>query len=154
MYGPKTDGVDHINIYSKGKTGLGRFLTNFALSPFTHPEHGSFESVEGYWYWLKSGGTYEFMRLLHGAEAKTQGKKLPVVQRDDFEEQIKVAIRAKLLAHRGWLSQLIQSDLPLTHYYYYGYTTDNVKVIDAGYEWITEYIDSIRKKCKEAKWQA
>jgi hypothetical protein len=29
------DGVDHINVYSKGKTELGRMLSNFYPSPFT-----------------------------------------------------------------------------------------------------------------------
>lgn len=149
---PKEDGITHINIYSKGRTPLGRFLTNFALAPFDHPTDGPFESVEGYWYWLKTGRQHEILRLLHGAEAKTTGKKFDAVEIDGFDDQIKIAIRAKLLAHRGWLSQLIQSELPLTHYYYYGYDSASPKIIDAGYAWITEYIDSIRQKCKEKGW--
>lgn len=52
---PKTDGVDHINIYSKGKTWLGRELSNFAPLPqsievpimsLTFNCH----TVEGIWY--------------------------------------------------------------------------------------------------------
>jgi hypothetical protein len=34
---PTTDGIDHINIYSKGYTKLGRLLSNFTKSEFTHP---------------------------------------------------------------------------------------------------------------------
>ena len=45
MIDPKLDGIEHINIYSKGKTELGRLLTNFAQTPFIHPEYGRFESV-------------------------------------------------------------------------------------------------------------
>ncbi|ANA49207.1 hypothetical protein PMW_82 [Pseudomonas phage phiPMW] len=150
---PIDDGVTHINVYSKARTSLGRFLSNFALSPFTLKDHGSFESVEGYWYWLATGCKHEHLRLLHGYEAKAAGKKLERVEIDDFEGKIKLAIRQKLLTHRVYLSQLIASDLPLTHYYYYGYSLDNAKVVDAGYSWITDYIDSIRQACKEAKWQ-
>jgi hypothetical protein len=31
------DGTTHINIYSKGKTELGRFLTNFAYIGIGYP---------------------------------------------------------------------------------------------------------------------
>lgn len=151
---PIDDGVTHINVYSRARTALGRFLSNFALSPFTLPDHGSFESVEGYWYWLATGCKHEHLRILHGHEAKVAGKKLERVEVLDFESKIRVAIRQKLLTHRGFLSQLIASDLPLTHYYYYGSIDNKPKVIDAGYAWIIEYIDEIRRKCKEAKWDA
>ena len=48
-----TDGIDHINIYSKGYTKLGRLLSNFTKSEFTHPIYGHFMSVEGFWYYIK-----------------------------------------------------------------------------------------------------
>lgn len=51
-YDPKMDGVTHINIYSKGKTQLGRVASNFAYFPFEIPNDGRFSSVEGYWHWL------------------------------------------------------------------------------------------------------
>lgn len=151
---PKGDGVDHINIYSKGKTELGRWLTNFALSPFTLEDHGDFESVEGYWYWLATGRKHEVLRLLFGVEAKRTGKSFERVEMDGFEEEVKRGIRAKLLQHPKMLNRLIDSDLYLTHYYTYGYSEDNCKVMPAGYEWITEYIDSIRQTCKAKKWRA
>jgi len=34
MINPEEDGITHINIYSKGKTDLGRMLSNFAKLPF------------------------------------------------------------------------------------------------------------------------
>ena len=48
---PQNDGITHINVYSKGKTTLGRWLTNFAHTPIDTID-GHFESIEGYWYWL------------------------------------------------------------------------------------------------------
>ena len=30
---PSKDGIDHINIYSKGKTELGKYLSNFTYAP-------------------------------------------------------------------------------------------------------------------------
>ena len=42
--------------------------------------------------------------------------------------------------------ELINSNLPLTHYYVYG-----DKQVNAGYEWIVEHIELRRKQLKEWK---
>lgn len=51
MFDCQKDGIDHINVYSKGKTALGRFLSNFAQVDL-ETKNGNFSSVEAYWYWL------------------------------------------------------------------------------------------------------
>jgi hypothetical protein len=56
---PHKDGIDHINIYSRGKTEVGRQLSNFAHTPFTHKDYGYFNSVEGLWYYLITGCKHE-----------------------------------------------------------------------------------------------
>ena len=48
---PENDGIDHINVYSKGKTVLGRALSNFSYSRIRIPFLGTFLSVEAFWYW-------------------------------------------------------------------------------------------------------
>jgi hypothetical protein len=145
------DGISHINIYSRGKTPLGRFLSNFALAPFTEATLGRFASVEGLWYYLSTGRQHEMLRDLHGFEAKKQGKALERVEMpsDQFEKLIKVGITAKLLANPKMLNTLIECELPLAHYYTYG-----TKVVDAGYEWLVEYHDHIRRSCREKNWRA
>lgn len=144
VWNPEEDGLTHINIYSKGATPLGRWLTNFAESPFTHPVHGQFKSIEGFWYWLKTGKKHDTLRTLHGWQAKEQGKKYPSEECENFEQIIKTAIRAKLIANPQMLGALIQSSLPLAHYYVYG-----GKPVHAGYEWIVLYIEDIRRACHE-----
>jgi len=141
-WNPHEDGITHINVYSKGATDLGRWLTNFAFSPFTHPVHGSFDSLEGYWYWLTSGMQYDKLRKLHGYQAKSQGKIYPRIENHNFIPQFKSGIRAKLIANPDRLCQIIDNPLPLAHYYVYG---DCVK--HAGYEWITDYYTEIRQAC-------
>lgn len=148
-YVPEDDGVTHINIYSKGKTELGRWLTNFADSPFYHPEYGYFRTMEGFWYWLKTGMQYDQLREVYGFQAKELGRKWPAVEVERFEDKIKNAIRIKLLSHPHMLNKLIDSTLPLTHYYVYG-----GKLVPAGYEWITEYIENIRTACQQTNWRA
>lgn len=115
---PEDDGKTHINIYSKGKTRLGRDLSNFAHTPFTHKEHGAFASVEGYWYWLTRQD--ERLRHAHGFEAKQLGQSLPEVKRwhsEKFQSLIVEALEAKLAKHPAISSELSKTSLPLTHYY-------------------------------------
>ena len=96
MHDPNLDGVDHINVYSKGKTLLGQLLSNFAYSPFCHPEHGEFNSVEAFYYWLSTGKKYHRLCCLSGHAAKFHGSKLPREHCDNFEEEIKLAIKLKI----------------------------------------------------------
>lgn len=149
MIDPKLDGVEHINIYSKGKTELGRLLTNFAYAPFTHPEYGSFASVEGFWYWLRNGKQHEELRTMYGFKAKEYGKQFESVGCSTFQEDIKEAIRCKLRQNRNILKMLVDSNLPLEHYYWYG-NIDNPKVYDLPqYKWITGEIERIRAVCQK-----
>lgn len=145
------DGINHINVYSKGKTKIGRWLSNFAHSPFTIPEGDTFQSVEGYWYWLMIKGHPEELKYLHGFKAKQIGRELKElhgieITSDDegFQECIKNALDCKLRANRGMCKLLANTNLPLCHYYVYG-----DKRIDAGYEWIIQHIDKRRKQLKE-----
>lgn len=143
IYYPERDGVDHINVYSKGKTELGQLLTNFADTPFKHPEHGWFRTVEGFWYWLKTGMQHEELRHTAGWESKMLGRKWPSTQViGDFDTKIKTAIRAKLIQHPHILRMLIDNELPLAHYYV---VRGGIK--QAGYEWINEYYMEVRSAC-------
>lgn len=135
------DGVTHINIYSKGKTELGRKLSNFAYSPFIC-EHGQFNSIEGYWYWL--GNRDEKLRHLHGYRAKQYGRQIGrIIEEPNFELFIKKALIAKV-NHNQWLfDNLKSSSLPFAHYYLFG---DFRK--DAGFDWIVGFWEGIRKRVK------
>ncbi len=151
IWNPEEDGITHINVYSRAQTDLGRWLTNFATSPFTHPEHGSFVSMEGFWYWASTGMKVDAFRTLNGWDAKQLGKKTSKVEMDpeEFQNMVKSAIRCKLLAHPEMLNKLIDSSLPLGHYYVYG-----GKAVHAGYEWITDFYEDIRTTCKLNNWRA
>lgn len=85
---------------------------------------------------------YDSLRKLHGYLAKAQGKKYAIIEHPNFVPVFKSGIRAKLIANPDRLRQIIDNPLPLTHYYVYG---DKVKL--AGYEWITDYFDEIRRAC-------
>ena len=145
---PDTDGINHINIYSKGKTELGRLLTNFAHTPFTYHPYGEFASVESFWYWAKSGMQHEDLRLLHGFKAKQQGKLKQRVECNGFNDLILEAIRCKLRQNRALRDILTNSNLPLEHYYAYGNKGDYKVIHLQQYQWIVDEIERIRTICK------
>jgi ATP-dependent protease HslVU (ClpYQ) ATPase subunit len=158
---PHRDGIDHINIYSRGKTEVGRQLSNFAYSPFTHIKYGKFNSIEGLWYYLITGGQHEVLRDLYGFKAKKIGRELinqdewnlVDTENPDFKEDIREGIRQKLREDKKLLKMLCKTEgKPLKHYYVYEskkkfdenglpeYTIRN-----AGHSWVIEEIERIRQ---------
>lgn len=144
---PENDGIDHINVYSKGNTELGRFLTNFAHSPF-ECEDGHFESVEGYWYWLSTKD--DDLRLLHGWKAKELGRKLEGqdwCEESEFKRKILASIKQKIDTYPEMKERFKNSNLPFVHYYVY-----NEKIVKPKEgKWIMNFLESFRKELNAQK---
>jgi hypothetical protein len=140
------DGISHLNVWSKARTELGQLASNFALTPFTHPEYGRFASVEALWYWLATGLQHNELRRLYGASAKTAGKRLPRVEMDSekFQHTIKEAIRLKFEQTPGLKKLLIESTLPFEHYYVYGPDSDVIRDQRPRHGWQTDYLEHLR----------
>lgn len=150
---PSEDGVTHINVFSKGRTELGRLLSNFAHTPFKHPEYGFFSSVEAFWYWLSLGKTDDKLRTLHGFQAKKEGKLLQDAylakhmkfpQIENFQSEIKKAVLCKIEQNDRLKNLLKNSTLPLTHYYVWGDEKSYRITYPEKYSWIHEYISDVR----------
>lgn len=121
------DGVDHINVYSKGETELGRLLSNFARTPFMLGGL-KFESVEAWWYWRKAPDANpserNFLRSLHGFRAKEIGRMLSGVQArpvrgDPTREELLAVYQAKADQNQRVKQLLAENKLPFDHYYVY-----------------------------------
>lgn len=112
-FDPANDGKDHINIFSRGKTKLGRILSNFANTPFEY-EGASFQSVEGALFYYRTGDA-RFINL-HGNEAKKLGKELEAI-RKETPELLREWYNAKILANPEIIDMLLDNDLPFAHYY-------------------------------------
>lgn len=137
------DGIHHINIYSKGETEIGRWLSNFSYSPIK-TEHGDFDSVEGYWYWLTT--LHGKLRELYGFSAKKLGKSCKKVKEysdEDFKKYICKAIDSKLKTRAEWVAKSV--NLPLKHYYDYG----GKRIEKQEYHWITEHIQNRVNQLRE-----
>lgn len=139
------DGVTHINVYSQGRTELGKFLSNFARCPI-ETEDGPFNSIEGYWYWLSCRD--ESLRKLSGFAAKARGREVGAKDwrsDDEFQRKITDAIIIKLRTPQG--QQILNDNrhllhLPLEHYYVYG---DKINRPTQG-RWIIERIEEYLNK--------
>ena len=146
-YNPEEDSITHINIYSKSKSDLGKFLTNFSYSPII-TEDGKFNSIESYWYYLSTNIKWEQLRLrrLSGFEAKKYGQaiKNPTrIDENDFKRKIKLAINYKII-NSDYYEEFIKSELPFTHYYNFG-----GKVVEpVQHHWLVEYFEELREKLK------
>lgn len=136
------DGKTHLNVYSRGATPLGKLLSNFAHTPFTLDDHGTFASVEGYWYWLSTKD--ERLRHLHGFAAKKLGREVrtQVAYDPTFKTKINKAIRAKLDQHPPIVALLRQSTLPFVHYYV---TKGKVQDRTEESQWMLDIYEEYRK---------
>lgn len=147
-WNPEEEGLTHINAYSKSNTALGRALSNFAKTPFTC-EHGDFNSIEGYWYWLSCPpGEREELRHLYGYKAKQRGRVLrgnDWPQDETFRSRIRSAITAKIQQHPDIRQMLVESDLPIVHYYNYG----GKICVPADGQWIWDHIMELRTQIQE-----
>lgn len=146
------DGITHINCYSKGRTELGRNLSNFAHVPFKHVQYGFFSSVEAFWYYVATGFKYEHLRRLHGAFAKSAGSKLERVMMDEgeFRKLICEAIEAKITQNPNLLQMLVENELPLEHYYVYGTGATAIVRSQTKHRWQLDHIESIARRWREA----
>lgn len=152
-YMPIDEYDNHINIYSNSARALGRQLSNFYRSETEHPEYGKFMSVEGFYYWLLTGKKNEELRELHGYEAKKVGSEFDSVvdsNNDSFKKEIQTMILLKISQNKRIENNLASSNLPLTHYYYYG-SIENPKVHrlpqhDYMVNIITQYRDALQSK--------
>lgn len=134
------DGVTHVNIYGGGHTELGRLLSNFAHTPTDIPGYGRFESIEGFWYYLRSPD--DGLRSRVGFAAKKLGRTLEqsvAFAPGAFEAEIRKALWAKTTQHPRIAELLRSCTLPFDHYYVF-----SGREVDAGYTWVTDLWEEIR----------
>ena len=155
IYDPSEDGKTHLNIYSKARTALGLFLSNFTEVEL-ETDDGPFVSVEAYWYWLSTAADHperDILRTLYGWVAKKKGRELrgPDYDADgdvDFQKKIKKVLRYKI-ENSKFKKEFTVSTLPFAHYYVH---FNRVIVPESG-QWQTAYFEELRKEFKERDGQ-
>ena len=155
-FSPMQDGVTHINIYTQGKTQLGRALSNLFDCEFSVPGYGDFKSLEGFWYYYLTGCKHEELKCLGGFAAKNFGRKFPFDRIDEEatgpvgeqQEVILEAIRCKLRQNK-WICKLLkESELPLAHYYVPKGKEHSMQYSISKFQWQVEEFERLRKLLK------
>lgn len=146
MINKEEDGIKHINVYSAGETELGKLLSNFSKIGFIHPVFGRFISMEGYWYWLKTGKKHHILKTLYGFHAKKIGKGFDVIEIHNFDELILEGIKCKIEQNQDLMDKFKRSTLPFKHYYVYG-----DKVVDRSDDFQIIFLEEYRKQLQGKK---
>lgn len=161
---PKMDGVTHINVFTRGNTLVGRECSNLRHAPTDNPSLillkgaygeemkpiGKFDCLEGFWWWLSTGMTEEYFRTCSGFDARRHGSSLTKIPRASFKHEIRYAIALKLKTYPDMLSRLLNSILPLAHYYVFGKPGAPQKVRPADRSmWVIHFLEEIREGGEE-----
>jgi len=131
---PKKDGIGHINVSVKGKTKIGRILSNPAKTPFILHDH-QFQSVEGFLqsqlsynhdvrekiskgYGLKARRYSKEVKIKDGDPIMAWNKKVIIYKSKDWDDEVKKAVNAKIEQSEWAKNALISTgNLPLVHYH-------------------------------------
>lgn len=149
-YSDYKDGKFYVNIYSRGITKLGRYLSNMSNLGFEHPEYGTFSSMEGFWYYIKTGKKFDNLKTLQGFKAKEFGKSLSRIENSDFKKDLMSGLECKILQNSYLLELVLGNELPYVHYYVYGHPGNDKVFVpkDDGY---LESVIEVTKKIKSMK---
>lgn len=151
----RNDGITHINI--GGRTDLGRMLSHFAMTPFQHPFYGSFNCMEGFWYYVrtdidaitdpKARKNLDNLRTLVGWRAKVLGKEFPQLNLDNFRELIMGANYCRIMQNPELYRLFVNSTLPFDHYFLHG--EGNILIRPSAVSWLISGLEDLRKAFKE-----
>ncbi len=115
------DGITHINVHPvHGATDLGRTLSTFAYTPFSHPYYGKFNCLEGFWHFIRNEERDDKLRYVSHNKALELGKKGKVSDYPEFREDVIGAMYQKIIQDPALLKEFCESELPFDMYYIYG----------------------------------
>ena len=146
MIDPTLDGKTHINVWAKGATFLGKFLSHRTLCELNMPS-GRFLCIAAYWYHLTCK---EDSRLSHCYDWETellatQLTALPKKQQlpaAELQAKIKKALDQKIKWSEYWQEEFTESTLPFLHYH----LDADGNVVDESrkYRWLLNHLEARR----------
>ncbi len=118
-YKSQVDGVDHINIYSFGKTELGRMLAPETNGRFVHPIIGPFNCLTGFWAYVKSKSRKNTYRTKDARSCLNIVNKFNDAQPNvpNFKAIITSGIYYKVMSDETLKNMVKESTLPFEMYY-------------------------------------
>lgn len=141
------DGVHHINISSDvGITTLGQALSFSSSMLFVSEEHGEFDSIDTFGYWLRSADRDPDFQLRDAKTARIQAKDMTTQLVDNFRIQLAIAAVEKIIQYPQMKEELKASgEIALDMYYLQDIEGVKTRVRPVGANWIVPLYLEIRK---------
>lgn len=143
-----SDGVDHINIYSKAKTDLGLALALSCPLSFRHSVFGKFKSVESFWFYLRTTERDDRIRTMSGGSLRKFAGKLKQQRVVNFCAIFMDANWQKVKQFPEIENEMRDSVLPFEMYYTYR-RVNGVRIRPTYAHWMISGFEEIRKALKE-----
>ncbi len=140
------DGIDHINIWERGNTELGKVLSPSVTIPFNHSLFGHFETMEGFWHYIHSAERDDRIRNMSGTSLKNFARKLSPTRVKHFKALIVDANYQKIKKYKQIVESLKDSTLPFDAYYT---NTVGLRIRHNYSVWLCAGFEEIRKALKE-----
>ncbi len=143
------DGVDHINISQNATTDLGLSLNPEIAIDFLHPVFGEFNSLTGFWYYIKSKERDNKCRKLIGKALRVFTDTLTLDEVKNFRAIILEAMWIKINQHDAIKEEVINSTLPFDCYFIDIHTKTRRR--PKFFSWFLRGMNDIRNALKEGK---
>ncbi len=143
----KKDGEDHINIWERGETELGRFLAHGTNTPFHHPVFGMFSNVECFWHYIRSEERDDRIRTMTSISGKKFSENFTPVKVPNFYAVIMDTNWVKIKEYPNMLNAIKENNLPLEMYYIYRDKGAAIRPMFAA--WVLEGFKEIEKAIKD-----
>lgn len=157
----EVDGIHHINIYRDGKTELGRLLAFEHESRFEHPILGVFNSMTGYWSYVKSVSHREAYRVKSPNLCISMRKRSNDLKQkvDNFQALILAGCYARIISDEHLVEMVKESTLPFEMYYIRKEVDDStgtpikyeIKTQHTYTHWLTAGFEEIRNALREGR---
>lgn len=152
---PHTEGSTHIRVGMASRTQLGRLLANEAYTPFVHDQFGRFESLEGFWAFVSSGGARNPLRApsnareVYGIAAQKLTMQTNKRHTPLFRSLICEGLECKILQSLDLKTLLRENDLELVRYD----VLEQETLLNPQQRWFMEHLAKIvkRLKCQKPK---
>ena len=151
------DGKTHINIDARGQTELGRMLVHTFKSNMIHPTFGPFNSIEGFWAYIRSNvkSDRDRFRYVSGTTAKRESRIKDPRYIQNFHDIIIEANYFKILQNEKLKKLFIESTLPFDSYYIFhskeSKATEGMLVRPQIHSWLMPGFEKIRRMIREER---
>lgn len=141
------DGVDHINIWEKANTELGRFLAHGSNNDFNHSQLGRFNNMEALWHYVQSAERDDRIRNMRGRYLKNFSKQLTPMRVSNFKAIIMDSNYQRIQQYRPMVELMIATDLPFDCYYINN--DSKLRIRPVFFKWLILGFEEIRHAIKE-----